>query len=607
VLHLSLKSNSLRTKLSVVLIGLTVVPLILVTTVTILRAQELQRENIIIHDRHTAQVAAGKIETFLVSQFVTLKNIGLSSPGLITDQITQEAFVEQFLHKGGEFSELTLVDATGQEIVRKNTLEVVAQDDLADRSQTPEFLSTQQTGHYISSQYLRNGKPFFLIGEEIRGSDDSFQGAVLAEVDARVLQNVVKQAGQDQRRAYIVNNKGIVVAHPDISQVLLQSDFSSIPAVQRAISPKQEDNSLNTYTNDIGDRVLGDGFPIIASFPENPEHIQIHPDWIIIVEQPASIGLASIVQLTQFAVLTLLIILGISIGAAVLFGRSIAQPIRELQKGAKQIGLGNFDYTFQINTNDELEDLASEFDKMRLRLKQVRQREENLSKLKSEFVSIVAHQLRTPLSALKWAIALFEEEKLNMSKDQKELIHKMTGSNERMIRLVNDLLDAARIEEGRFVYNRTQTTFEEIVQSVLGAIKQKSNHKNVTVTFQEPREPLPQVFIDRDAMELALQNLAENAINYSLAKGKVEIRAVRSGANALLVSVSDNGIGISSAEKERIFSKFFRGTNALKLETEGSGLGLFIVKNIVEAHGGKIWFESTKTKGTTFHFTIPLT
>jgi len=232
--------------------------------------------------------------------------------------------------------------------------------------------------------------------------------------------------------------------------------------------------------------------------------------------------------------------------------------------------------------------------------------ERHLSKLKSEFVSIVAHQLRTPLSALKWALSLFEETKEKIPADQKDLLQKMTVSNERMIRLVNDLLDAARIEEGRFVYNRTLITFEDLAKSVLATVKQKANQKKVTVTLQKPKETLPSILVDKEALGLALQNLVENAIHYTLPKGKVQITAMRSEDSSLLVSVEDTGIGIAKEEKERIFSKFFRGTNAIRLETEGSGLGLFIVKNIVEAHGGKIWFESTQNKGTTFHFTVPL-
>jgi signal transduction histidine kinase len=296
----------------------------------------------------------------------------------------------------------------------------------------------------------------------------------------------------------------------------------------------------------------------------------------------------------------------VAFAGALLFAYSLTLPIRQLQQGVKQIGLGNLDYALHVRSNDELGDLASEFNNMRLRLKEIRLREENLSQLKSEFVSIVAHQLRTPLSALKWALSLFQEGQQKASKDQRELIGKMTTSNQRMINLVNDLLDAARIEEGRFVYKRTQTAIEEVIQSVLAATHEKSAQKKVRVLFKEPIEPLPSISIDREAIELAVQNLIENAINYTKSEGSVEISATRSGDNSLLVSVEDTGIGIDPKNKDRMFTKFFRGVNALRMETEGSGLGLFIVKNVIEAHDGKIWFESQVGKGTTFHFTLPL-
>lgn len=232
-------------------------------------------------------------------------------------------------------------------------------------------------------------------------------------------------------------------------------------------------------------------------------------------------------------------------------------------------------------------------------------REQMVDRMKTEFVSIAAHQLRTPLSALKWALALLEESKPRLKKSQADLLEKMTASNERMIRLVNDLLNVARIEDGKFLYKKTEAHMHTIIKDVLETTKVKNQEKGISITFEKPASKLSTVLVDEDALKLALQNLVENAIQYTLPKGRVHITATQTD-NALRIAIQDNGIGIEEKDKKRVFTKFFRGTQAIRLETEGSGLGLFIVKNIVEAHDGKVWFEPNEKKGTTFYIELPI-
>lgn len=598
-----MKKISLRVKFVILFVGIATLPLVLITIITIQNLQAELREQTTNVSRLAAQEAAQEIEGFIELQFEVLKNIGTVHPEFAEDPIIRDILLERFLHRSGAFLDIALLDENGQEIAKKNLVEVVTPQELRNRAESAEFRQILQNGSYVGPFLLSAGKPFFTIGREIRGVEGAFQGAIVAQVDARTLQDVVTRISTQEADiyTYIVNQEGRVIAHPDISEVLAERNFSFLAPVREFTQQGQKTETTQTYENAQGVEVLGTSIPF-----DRTGHLSMQDNWLIMVEQPTSIALAPVREITRFSLVILAFVLFLALGGALFVANSLSRPIRELQKGAKQIGLGNLDYSFRIHTNDELQDLAFELDKMRLRLKEIRQREENLSKLKSEFVSIVAHQLRTPLSAIKWAMALFEEAKPNMPLEQKDLINKMGASNERMIRLVNDLLDAARIEEGRFVYNRTKTSFATILGPILESVEPKAKIKNVQVIKKQPKETLPPIAVDVEAMGLVLQNLIENAIHYTMSEGKVEISAIKSGANSLLVSIEDTGIGIAKEEKERIFTKFFRGTNAIRLETEGSGLGLFIVKNIVEAHGGKIWFESAEGKGTTFHFTIPL-
>lgn len=233
-------------------------------------------------------------------------------------------------------------------------------------------------------------------------------------------------------------------------------------------------------------------------------------------------------------------------------------------------------------------------------------REKMIERMKSEFVSIAAHQLRTPLSAIKWTLKMFLDGDLGeITKEQGEFIEKIYQSNERMINLINDLLNVARIEEGRYIYNPILTEFEPIIESVIENHKEKIEKKKIKFEFKKPERKLPKVLVDVEKIKLVIDNLLDNALKYTLEGGSVTI-SLQHKEREIEFSIKDTGVGIPKNQQNRVFSKFFRGANVIKMETEGSGLGLFITKNIVEAHGGKIWFESEEGKGTTFYFTLPV-
>ena len=231
-----------------------------------------------------------------------------------------------------------------------------------------------------------------------------------------------------------------------------------------------------------------------------------------------------------------------------------------------------------------------------------------IERIKTEFVSLSAHQLRTPLSAIKWTLKMLLDGDLGkITKEQKEYIEKTYQSNERMIRLINDLLNVARIEEGRFLYNVKGRNIIEIAEQVIVSSKEVAQRKGLRFKFQKPSKKIPDLELDSEKISIAFQNLIDNAINYTNPGGFIEVSIeYLEDKREILVSVKDTGIGIPRGQQKRVFTRFFRAANAMKTETEGTGLGLFIAKNIIEAHGGKIWFKSKENEGTTFYFALPV-
>ncbi len=284
----------------------------------------------------------------------------------------------------------------------------------------------------------------------------------------------------------------------------------------------------------------------------------------------------------------------------------IILPVKKTTAACEEIKKGNLETRINVKSRTEFGELIATFNDMTKELKESREREKLIERMKTEFVSLAAHQLRTPLSAIKWALRMvLDEESKNINQEQRELLERTYQSNERMIDLINDLLNVARIEEGRFLYEPADASPEEIADSVIDSLKEKAESRNIKLVFRKPASPLPFVKMDKEKINIALTNLITNAINYTHRDGEITVELL-SDAKSVKFRVQDNGVGIPKEEQNRIFTKFFRASNVVKMDTSGTGLGMFITKNIVEAHGGKIWFESEENKGTTFHFTLPI-
>ena len=269
------------------------------------------------------------------------------------------------------------------------------------------------------------------------------------------------------------------------------------------------------------------------------------------------------------------------------------------------------DITALYNRVSVLEKIALEHNKgaqmlvrRDLELTRANEKLHELDQVKSNFISVAAHQLRTPLSGIKWTLSMLISGELGtLNNHQKTFLMKTNESNSRMIALVNDLLGADRIQSGKIRYQFTRLNIRDLVDNVLFEIAAQAERRQISISLNVEKD-LPNAYVDPETMRGVFQNLLENAIKYTMRDGKVDIEITKEN-NHLKVAIKDNGIGIPKDQQKNIFNRFFRATNAVKQETDGSGLGLFIAKNIVEQNGGAIWFESEEGKGTSFYFTIP--
>ena len=230
-----------------------------------------------------------------------------------------------------------------------------------------------------------------------------------------------------------------------------------------------------------------------------------------------------------------------------------------------------------------------------------------MERTRSDFISIVSHQLRTPLSAMKW----FTEILLNgdtgsLKHKQKDVVNEIQASNQNMIDFVNQMLSVSRIENDTFAINPESINLNDSIEEIINEIIPIIKNKNQNFKFNGLKNKSLRIQIDKNLLRNVIYNVLINASRYTANNGKISLDIKRTNKRYLLFEIKDNGIGIPKKEYHKLFKKFSRGSNAINYEASGTGIGLYIIKSILDMVGGKIWFKSEEEKGTTFFFTLPI-
>jgi len=242
-----------------------------------------------------------------------------------------------------------------------------------------------------------------------------------------------------------------------------------------------------------------------------------------------------------------------------------------------------------------------------IELKDANIRLQQLDQAKSEFLSIASHQLRTPLTGIKGYLSMILDGDFGQVPVKlKTVLSDVFENTDRLARLISVFLNVSRIESGRFELEKKQIDIVKLMEEVIGEFKVAADKKNLKLSLTKPKKLIPYVLLDRDKIKDVVVNLVDNSVKYT-PKGKVEV-VLDQEDGLVKVMVKDTGVGIKKGEDRELFKKFVRGDGIAQIHTGGSGLGLYIAKKIVEAHGGKIWVESEgKGLGSSFIFTLPST
>jgi len=479
--------------------------------------------------------------------------------------------------------------ATHQPVVAWNIGEQVTGENRVQgriQRKLQKFLVASNGEIYFGPTYHTLEGPVITVASPVKNRSGDIISVLSGELNLlRVQQAVANVTLGNTGYLYLVDQDGFLIeksngrpTEQSLKSILLVSDVlhgnDALGAEAQA-----------RYVSFFGDSVVAAG----AALPEF--------GWALIAEWPVDDAdrpvrdiLAPIITFLFFALFAVAVL-------SVFFARRILDPIHALEAGTKRIAEGKFTEPIFLTTGDEIEELGFAFNDMMKGLKR-------LQELKDEFVFVAAHELRTPVAAIKGYLSLLLEGISGpLSDPAKSVVVKVLNANTRLIRLVDDLLQVARSEAGRLTITVKPTEITAPIRETLVELKPLADQKGIVLAYN-PAPVLPQVRADTDRVREIMVNLVGNAIKYTLGNGTVTItHELQEGT--LVTHITDIGIGIAKEAQQKIFEKFYRVQTEKTKSITGTGLGLFIVKQLVEKMGGTIWFTSEEGKGSVFSFSLP--
>ena len=557
------------------------------------------RESVAAIQRSEARVAAIRIEQVLASVQSHLVEVGsLPWSGNAMQLAERREEYRRLLRVVPAISELRLADRWARERLHLSRREPERIDSLADASGRDGFEAAAWRGVAFGKPYFRDaGSPHVTLAVRDKGPSG---GVTLAELDLRFVADVVKRIHVGAKGlAYVVDSQGRVIAHPDAAVVPGRTDIS-LDAPFRELRERVRESADGLAGMMEADGL--DGSPVRVSAAWIPT-----ADWLVIVEQPEKEVLRPVYQALRTT--------GVLVAAGLLFAlliswflaRRLSRPILQVRKGAETIARGDLSARIQVRTDDEVEALANEFNRMAEQLqdyttgleRRVTQKTAQLeaaNRHKTEFLANMSHELRTPLNAVIGFSEVLRERMFGeLNPKQMQYVRDIHGSGQHLLSLINDILDLAKIEAGRMELDVRPFRVAAALDNCRTLIRERAHRQGLRLDFEVAPE-LGEWPGDERKFKQVVVNLLSNAVKFTPAGGAVRLRAACEGG-MLVVDVEDTGPGIAPEDHDAIFREFVQLRGG---KQEGTGLGLALVRRLAELHGGGVSLASRPGRGSRF-------
>jgi signal transduction histidine kinase len=561
------------------LIGLflsALIPLLAVLMFGLYNVKKVRDVSITEIEYQVGNFTAESVQTFLDrrSDTFTVNIVGENVKSVPDEQ--QQFLLTQLFTEDPHLLRLGVINARGIEEHVLERDQPTTRKTLRDVKNESFYKATSQRNYYFGPATFINGTPTLELAAPMVNVEKEIIGAIVAVIDLSPIREAVERVEiGNSGYAYLVDAAGNIIARPSS---LIDRDAPPVLTSRRYVSysPRSSENPIyiGLTGEDVKTAVLP--VPIVG--------------WFVVVEWPVSDAYDIIYAIAlQIALIT---------GAVLLLLLLLWKLIRPFDNIIRAVGA--FDHEEGAATGSEL-DVTGKIQKM---IASIRRQE----KEQYEFITSASHQLRTPASGMRLELELLRDMLTNNGKKKDdhsellELVDEIRSNNDRTVLLVDDLLKIIELGRDYAPSEVGPIKLEKLVASILNAYKDDGDARSIEFTVSIPSRLT--LVADETGIKTVLRNLFDNAVTYSDDGGKIEISAKKQ-KDSVTVSVRDTGIGIPRKEQLNVFDTFFRAKNAYAKKSSGTGLGLVIVKRIIEGHGGEVDFSSEEGKGSTFTFTMP--
>ncbi|VVB57801.1 Methyl sulfide methyltransferase-associated sensor [Candidatus Anstonella stagnisolia] len=585
--------TSLNLRISAAMLALIFFSILAISAISINELSSSARASVSSTMRQEAQARLNIVDRLLFERVADIESLTtgyntVMSQGSIGEKLD---YLRAFEDRRQVYGSSSIYDLNGIKIADTRGLLVGV-----DQSMDPFFAPAARGEIYsgtipVNSRAL--GVPVLHFSGPLRDANGTITSVVLARFPISKLNELVA-AGLDAYDVDLVAPDGLIIFSSKDTDEILKEKFDP-QLLQRLAADKGEGV---VYTRP-GTQEMLYVFATEQGFLDYKGH-----GWKLILAAPTSQVFSHVNSLELNLVLLSLLILAISVVFGLFISGEISKPLIQLHNATEEVEKGNYSARVDIRTGDEIEDLGNAFNRMIGRLEKVEIEHKQLDNAKTEFMSITSHELRSPITPMRAQLQMLQANYFGkLSRAQADSIDIVLRNTERLDRIIMDFLEISRIEAARLKFTFVKTSLQPHILRLAEEMKGFMPEKKVRIVTRLGK--LPAMEVDPDRAMQVLRNLTNNAIKFSPENGIVEISA-KQESDYILFGVKDSGTGISIADQQKIFEPFFQAESAMSRKFGGTGLGLAICKGIVLSQKGKIWFESTPGKGTTFHFTIPL-
>ncbi|WP_445475232.1 sensor histidine kinase [Methanococcoides methylutens] len=526
------------------------------------------------------QISTG-ITTFL-NEKVTMLEVLSIQPHQIPDDNFEGTF-KSIYEKSKGFYVIEYVDENGTIISGYPEENTPIGYNLYENEKSSPFDIIQQTGEtYITDPLTTFEKELAIyVWVPVYVGEDDFEGAFIAVIEINEIAEETIKTEIPEGYIYLINDKARLLYDSDETELIGKNYFDIV----------NEPDHLRLEI--IG--MQTEGLSGSGSFSERNENgflekkiISYEP--VIWKNQQWSVGVVTPLWYVESLIQSIYIKQGlfamISVAFILFIGSFIAMVL----------------FSWNKTLEDEVKNKTSELERSNEYLQNANRKLKELDRLKNDFVSMVSHELKTPLTAMKTSSEFMKETECN-PEVKEEMLDLIIRNIDRQARMVDDLLDISRIESGKMKFNPEYVNIREIVETSLQTVEKQAKDKGINIKVGYPEESLT-IKTDKDKLIRVFVNLLTNAIKFTPHDGEVEIIVTDIG-NHIQASIKDNGIGIPPEKREKIFDKFYQVDSTATRKAGGTGLGLAIIKGIIDGQGGNIFVESETNKGSTFTFRLP--